>query len=143
MNTATYESLLRRANGILIKYKIQTLDPGDLISETLIKYGFDDEDLFAKQMFTYAGVLKENSYQKEDIEFQHDRVCRRCKDNKPSICFRSWRVRGYLIFDSYCSVCKNIIVSMSKKKRRAAIKAEIYNVKPKNDMQCGVGKNNI
>jgi len=24
-----------------------------------------------------------------------------------------------------------------------AVKAEIYNVQPKNDMQCGVGKNNI
>ncbi len=129
IDNATYSDLLKRANGILIKYKINSLEPGDLISETLIKYGFEDEDLFAKQMFVYAGLLKENTYKKDDIEFQHERVCRKCRENKPSICFRSWRLRGYLIFDSYCSVCKNLIVSISKKKRRDAKKVEMLNVR--------------
>ena len=27
--------------------------------------------------------------------------------------------------------------------KQVILNAEIYNVKPKNDMQCGVGKNNI
>lgn len=142
MNEATYKSLIKRANGILTKHKIVAIEAGDLISETLIKYGFDDEDLFVKKMFLHAGVLKENGYQKEDIKFHHDRVCRKCKENKPSICFRSWRVRGYLIFDSYCSICKNLIINEYKKKKRAAKNAEKLNVQPIKKPLCGVGEKN-
>lgn len=138
-----YTSLIKRATGILNKHNINNIEAGDLVSETLLKYGFKDENVFARQMFIYAGSLKENSYKKDDVKFHHDRVCRKCKENKPSICFRSWRLRGYLIFDSYCTICKNFIINEYKKKKRAERKAEINNVQPGDEVQCGVGKNNI
>lgn len=59
MNEAIYKSLIKRGNGILTKHKIVGIEAGDLISETLIKYGFENEDSFVKKMFLHAGVLKE------------------------------------------------------------------------------------
>ena len=42
-----------------------------------------------------------------------------------------------------CLICHSGKVLKIPTKKMLQVKAEIYNVQPPNDMQCGVGKNNI
>lgn len=118
MNNEKYESLSRRASGIISKWSLD-IDPGDLISEAFLLVGDINEDEFCKEMYRIAGnQLRINKYSKDENKSHEDRRCRRCVEVKQSGWFRTWYLRGYLIFDSYCKPCKNIIINELKKRKK-------------------------
>lgn len=108
----------KRAAGIIRQYKLE-VEPGDLISETFIKHGEIDEDDFAIKMRHIAGNdFKVNRYKENENKVHDDRRCRKCGEIKQAAWFRTWFLRGYLIFDSYCKPCKNEIINNYKKLKR-------------------------
>ena len=113
-----YAFMLKKAKMILTRYLITEIEANDLVADTYLKHGELQSELFIKKMLLEAGVSKNNRYKRNENKVLQDRVCKACGAVLPTGFFRSWFLRGYLIFDSYCIKCRNEYNKNYKRKAR-------------------------
>lgn len=122
MDKVFYESVLKRVKAVVYRiHPTNVIDPEEMISEAFLEGLPMNVDDYVNWIIKKVG-LKENRFQKNEKEVKDQRYCRMCKDYYNAGYFRSWYLRGYLIFDSYCKDCKNKYLKEYKRKKRKAAK---------------------
>lgn len=122
MDDVTYNNILRRTSNIVRQILPGgAIEASDLLSEAFISGNCKTESQYVHEIIRLAGLSKTNYYKRDENKVSEYRVCKTCKDALPAESFRSWYVRGFLIYDSYCRPCKNAYLNEYKKKKRRAV----------------------